>query len=444
MPSNLDPAKNLAQTVFKIPNWRVSIVLPMTNGDLHRIGVGRSSISLYGDNLSNHFFVTEVEEFARRYQVVYVFLRYGIGKSNHLEETKMLPNVTVIDLSVQGSVRAWKPLTFLRYVFRLLPWKKVLDLAIMKAAIVNAVIGWRTACQVWQSGLRSHVHLSFWGRSPEFLVALKNMNPEDVVGTRLHSFDLYFSLATKFQLSTRLKALNALDFVAPISAHGENHLKSQGVTTLSRVSYLGCRANEFVPEKKDRVSHAKSVNSLKVATVAMVAPWKRIAFTIDVVRQLKSAVIWHQYGRLSTDTEYVEMVKKKLRLPDSQQCHLEMKGEASNEELRKALVHEKYDFVLLLSESEGVPVSLMEALAADIRIVVTDTNGCSELVKNEIGCLIPVQATVEECAKRIEQWWDELSGTPHDGLALDFWKSKFDSAALYDDFAEFVDSILTK
>ena len=70
MPSNLNSAKNLDQTVFKIPNWRVSIVLPMTNGDLHTIGGGRSSISLYGDNLSNHFFVTEVEEFARRYQVV--------------------------------------------------------------------------------------------------------------------------------------------------------------------------------------------------------------------------------------------------------------------------------------------------------------------------------------------------------------------------------------
>ena len=305
---------------------------------------------------------------------------------------------------------------------------------------MNAVIGWRTAGQVRQSGLRSHVHLSFWGRSPEFLVALKNMNPEVVVGTRLHSVDLYFSLATKFQLSTRLKALNALDFVAPISAHGENHLKSQGVTTLSRVSYLGCRANEFVPETKDQERHEKSVDSIKVATIAMVAPWKRIDFTIDVVRQLKSPVIWHQYGRLSKHTQYVEMVREKLRLPDAKQWHLEMKGEASNEELRKALVDEKYDFVLLLSESEGVPVSLMEALAADIRIVVTDTNGCSELVQNDIGCLIPVQATVEECAKRIEQWWDALSGTPHDGLALDFWKSKFDSAALYDDFVVFVDT----
>ena len=60
-------------------------MLSMKSKDLYSEGEGgRGSISLYGDNLSNHFFITEVEEFARRYQVVYVFLRYGIGQSNHL------------------------------------------------------------------------------------------------------------------------------------------------------------------------------------------------------------------------------------------------------------------------------------------------------------------------------------------------------------------------
>ncbi|MDB0025394.1 glycosyltransferase [Flavobacteriales bacterium] len=419
----------------------------MKSKDLHTEGRGRSSISLYGDNLNNHFFITEIEEFAQRYQVVYVFLRYGIGEPKHSEEIHRLPNVTVLDLSVQRSARAWKPITFLLYLFRLLPWKKVFDVASMKAAIVNAAIGWRTACQVPQSGLRSHFHLSFWGRSPEFLVALKSMNPEYVVGTRLHSFDLYFSLATKLQLSTRLKALNALDFVAPISVHGANHLKAHGVTTLSRVSYLGCRANEFLFLFKEQRSAKKSSECLKIATIAKVAPVKRLDYTVDVLNRLGSRVVWHQYGRLSInekDTDHVNLVRNKVRKSNSKRRRLEMKGDVSNEELRKALIDEKYDFVLLLSESEGVPVSLMEALAADIRIVVTDTNGCSELVQNDIGCLIPVEASVAECAHRIEQWLDELSGTPHDGLALDFWKSRFDSAVLYDDFVEFVDSLPVK
>lgn len=83
----------------------------------------------------------------------------------------------------------------------------------------------------------------------------------------------------------------------------------------------------------------------------------------------------------------------------------------------------------------------IEALAADIRIVVTDTNGSSELVQKDTGLFIPVDASVAECAHHFEQWWDELSGTPYDGLALDLWKSRFDSAVLYDDFVEFLDSL---
>ena len=102
------------------------------------------------------------------------------------------------------------------------------DVKCMKAAILNALVGWKTASVAQQSGLVSKFHVSFWGRSPEFLVALKRMNPEYVVGTRLHSFDLYFTFAKEWQLSTRLKALNALDFVAPISEHGTMHLKNEG------------------------------------------------------------------------------------------------------------------------------------------------------------------------------------------------------------------------
>lgn len=41
----------------------------------------------------------------------------------------------------------------------------------------------------------------------------------------------------------------------------------------------------------------------------------------------------------------------------------------------------------------------MEAVAADIRIVVTDTNDSSELVQKDTGFLIPVDASVAECAQ---------------------------------------------
>ena len=414
--------------------------------NLNNIGGTSNSISVYGDDLRNHFFMTEIEEFAKRFEAVHVFLRYGIGEVKHLEDIKRLSNVTVIDLKGEGlSTHVNKPIAFLFYVFGLLPWRRIFDVKCMKAAILNALVGWKTASVAQQSGLVSKFHVSFWGRSPEFLVALKRMNPEYVVGTRLHSFDLYFTFAKEWQLSTRLKALNALDFVAPISEHGTMHLKNEGVHVRCRTSYLGCRDNEFLFRPKGPKRATKSIEPLKIATIAKVVPVKRLDYTVDVLNQLKFGVVWHQYGRLSInekDTDHINLVRNKVCESNSKRHHLEMKGELSNVDLRKALVEEQYDFVLLLSESEGVPVSLMEALAADIRIIVTDTNGCPELVQMDTGCLIPVDVTAEECAQRIERWWNGLSGVPGDGKARNLWKDKFDAAVLYNDFVEFLHSFL--
>ena len=426
------------------PRGHKQFVLLMKN--LNDIGSTTNSISVYGDDLRNHFFMTEIEEFSKRFEAVYVFLRYEIGEFKHLEEIKRLSNVTVIDMKGEGlSARVYKPIAFLFYVFDLLPWRRVFDIKCMKAAILNALVGWKTAGVVQQSGLVSKFHVSFWGRSPEFLVALKRMNPEYVVGTRLHSFDLYFSFAKEWQLSTRLKALNSLDFVAPISEHGAMHLKDEGVEVRCRTSYLGCRDNEFLFRSNGQRGATKSSEVLKIATIAKVVPVKRLDYTIDVLNQLESGVVWHQYGRLSInekDTDHINLVRNKVRESNSKRHHLAMKGELSNVDLRQALAEEHYDFVLLLSESEGVPVSLMEALASDTRIVVTDTNGCPELVQKDTGCLIPVDATAEECAQRIEKWWNGLSGVPGDGKARKLWKGKFDAAVLYDGFVEFLHSFL--
>lgn len=405
-----------------------------------------ASISIYGDNLINHFFITEIIEISKRYKRVQVFLRYGIGQPKNLEELSDLTNINIIDLTRNTSTKlVRRPFAFTLYLIKLFPWKKGFSFYSSKAAITNAIIGWRVASAVMQSEERSKLHLSYWGRSVEFLVAIKQMNPRCVVGTRLHSFDLYFFHSSEFELSTRLNTLNALDFVAPISSHGAAHLKKQGVKTCIYTSYLGCKENEFSKGNHSTFEKTKPNKPLKIVTIAKIVPLKRIDYTIQVLRSLDYPVIWHQYGRPSTndrDADHTRQIHEMVIETKSSQLHLELKGEISNRDLRKILVDENYDFSLLLSETEGVPVSLIESLAADVRIVVTDTNGCPELIRKDIGCLIPVDASVHECATRIKQWWFGLSGSRKDGAARNFWKEKFDSNTLYDEFAEFMNKFI--
>ena len=60
------------------------------------------------------------------------------------------------------------------------------------------------------------------------------------------------------------------------------------------------------------------------------------------------------------------------------------------------------DIVCLPSYREGLPKSLIEAMAIGRPIVTTDTPGCRECVDNGInGYLVPVQNSIE-LAKKIE------------------------------------------
>lgn len=397
----------------------------------------RDTINIYGENLKNHFFITEIEEMAKRFRIVRVFLFEGLSNISELNFSDRFPNVLLIHLTRNERFKFKNLKSFCHYSSLLMPWNKMFDLNSVRSAVFNIIIGWKIACQIEDLKLWSNLNLSFWGFSPEYLVALKCLKPGTIVGTRLHSKDLYFSFAGHWQLTTRLNALNNLDFVAPISLHGAQALIQSGVTVTNRVSYLGCRRNEYIVNRVKKTLHDGHNRPLKIATVAMIHPRKRLDYTIEVISRLKHSVIWHHYGRPSDDTDYVEKIRILAQTKTSKKHQFEFFGDVSNDNLRKSLATEAYDFVLLLSESEGVPVSLMEALAADIRIVVTDTYGCPELVEKEIGCLIPIQSTIDECALTIENWWTRSKNKPS-GMAYDQWSRKFNATKLYDDFADFL------
>jgi glycosyltransferase involved in cell wall biosynthesis len=68
--------------------------------------------------------------------------------------------------------------------------------------------------------------------------------------------------------------------------------------------------------------------------------------------------------------------------------HLEFVGYKSQAEVRDYL--QKSDVFVLPSFAEGVPVSLMESMAAGVPVVSTQVGGVSELVENGVsGYLVP-------------------------------------------------------
>lgn len=66
-------------------------------------------------------------------------------------------------------------------------------------------------------------------------------------------------------------------------------------------------------------------------------------------------------------------------------------GYVPNAELLQWMESRRIDLVVLASDSEGVPVSLMEALARGVPAVATDVGGVAELLGEGCGVLVPPQ-----------------------------------------------------
>ena len=85
--------------------------------------------------------------------------------------------------------------------------------------------------------------------------------------------------------------------------------------------------------------------------------------------------------------------------------------------------YENYiDLFINLSESEGIPVSIMEALSAGIPVLATNVGGTKEAVNNDNGFMIDKDLDLEKVCKLISKYF---------GVPLDQKKEKRQNAKLY-------------
>ena len=108
---------------------------------------------------------------------------------------------------------------------------------------------------------------------------------------------------------------------------------------------------------------------------------------LDAVRRLvddgRSLEVW--LAGTGSAEEETRRQAQRLRLDDVVRFH----GYVPNAEVLAWLADARVDVVVLPSESEGLPVSLIEALACGVPAVATDVGGVAELLGDGCGELVP-------------------------------------------------------
>ena len=181
----------------------------------------------------------------------------------------------------------------------------------------------------------------------------------------------------------------------------------------------------------------KKNNEILICSCSSLIPLKRVEVMIKVIARLKLGLVhWVHFGDGPLRLELENLV-------DKYEVSFEFQGNVSNEDILKYYSENYVDLFINLSSSEGIPVSIMEAQSASIPVLALDVGGCSEIVNDENGFLLPKEAKSSEIAKIISNY---LSSTNAEKakkrkLSNDNWGEKFNAKKNYTEFSDMLSQL---
>lgn len=213
------------------------------------------------------------------------------------------------------------------------------------------------------------IFYSYWMDSTSLSISyFKKFGAKSV--TRCHGGDLYDDRLPWNHQFLRKYITEHVDFVCPVSIQGKKYLdKRIGFHNNVIAMHLGILDNGVGFYDDSQIPIIVSCSS--------VIPLKRIELIIDALSQVKSRYKWIHFG----DGPDFDRIKK-LAFEKLNGNSYEFKGNRNNQEIVQFYKNNNVKMFINASSTEGVPVSIMEALSFGIPVIATDVGGVSEQIKS--------------------------------------------------------------
>lgn len=247
---------------------------------------------------------------------------------------------------------------------------------------------------------RIDVAYCYWNETQSYAAILaKARGSIRKVVSRTHGFDLYEMRREHGYMPLKRQFIHAYDRIFALSQEGRAYLEeTYGARSENvMISPLG------VP-LTDTLSQPSPAGFLHVVSVSFCLPVKRLDRIIEALslfarqhNQIKTS--WTHIGGGPLLDEIRELAG--VWLTDISNLSFEFLGEMPNRAIKKYYLDTPVDLFVNTSESEGMPVSIMEAMSAGVPALAPDVGGIASLVSNECGALLSQCPDTQEIAAAI-------------------------------------------
>lgn len=275
---------------------------------------------------------------------------------------------------------------------------------------------------------------SFWMNVPALTGIMlkdyfqKKLHKSCVCVSRAHSYEVY-DFRNKYGYNPfQPEIVNSLDHIYPCSVSASTYLKQKYPSKMTNIEteYLGSFDHGLNPHDPKQ---------LVFVTCSGLIPLKRVnlfakAFALLIHQGFD--VHWHCFG---SGKEYHRIVRtiEKNGCMDKVTFH----GGVDNTEVFKFYQEHSVTFFVNTSSTEGIPVSIMEAMSMGIPCIATDVGATSELVSDDNGYLLDKNDDPEAISQKIKSaiFAGEKTYSTKRIAARKKWHDTFNAEKNYEKFA---------
>jgi colanic acid/amylovoran biosynthesis glycosyltransferase len=211
---------------------------------------------------------------------------------------------------------------------------------------------------------------------------------------RAHGGDLYAERKANKYLPMRRYILKWLSLCCPVSLNGVQYLTGRyGYKEKIKLFYLGSKdyGVRMVNMPPKRFIIASCSNLIPLKRVQIVA--EALSFITDI------EIDWIHFGD-GIERKNVENAARKL--PPN--IHWQLMGNIPHERLMEYYSNHDIHLFINVSKSEGLPVSIIEAISFGIPVIATDVGGTREIVfDGKNGFLIKPELGAQEISEIIKK-----------------------------------------
>ena len=361
---------------------------------------------MYGDYA---FIKNEMNALSQNYKTVYIFpLKFSPYKSQATD----LPDNVIIFPALFNTKKELliKNLFNYRSIFKSI-YLLITDLKYIKIikhikSLILAILIARGQNKIFSDFLKSFPNINpkntdlyfFWGVGSVYLLTLNQKDFKFKSLVRFHGGDLYLERHKGyiplrkqiFTMSTQLSSISQLG-----TNYLNNELKEFKLTKRSKTIYLGTK-DYGVSENHKNIQFI-------IVSCSSIIPLKRVHLIYEslvLIANSKLPIHWIHFG----GGQGFEALQSLILKNSNDDLKITLHGQTHHATIISFYKTHKVNLFINVSTTEGIPVSIMEAISFNIPVIATDVGATSEIINQnaKTGILVPAELDAMRLKKSIE------------------------------------------